>query len=260
MQLGTITRNHIVGLIIFLELVLGGCFVWFYALPNNASIQELDKTIAEKQRKNREIEQTKRNLAEQQQEITKLKQELVHLEKFFSEEVYIPTTLKMLEELAQATQVDIISFKPAAAAAKGPARSAGAAGAATATTTAAATGTVRTAGAAGASKKPKKVFNKDDIYKTTVIDIALKAEFKSLYNFLLELSSFPKLVVVDKIEMSRDQVTAGTGVSAEQAAAASNKLQIKMPMTFYIQKKQSLVPISPEEAAAANEKTGSYGK
>lgn len=241
MQVGSLSRNHIIILSLVLLAGLLGAFVYFYVMPENGKIKQLEIEIQEKQRKVREVETTKRALADLKVETEKLNMDIGRLEKFFSEDIYIPTTLQLLENLSKATNMELISIKPTASkqpTARPSTTAPGAAPPAAGKQAAGAPGAQGAPGQPGA--KPKKVFNSAQEFRTTVIDVALIGNFKGLNDFLSELSWFPKLVVVNKIDLSRSLNAGETGTKVVTPEERS-KLQIKLPMTFYIQKKESLV-------------------
>lgn len=238
MQVGSLSRNHIIILAFILLAGLLGAFVYFYVMPENGKIKQLEIEIQEKQRKVREVETTKRALADLKVETDKLNMDIGRLEKFFSEDIYIPTTLQLLENLSKATNMELVSIKPSSNKQPAARPSPAAPGAAAPAAGKPAAGAAGAPGQLGA--KPKKVFNSAQEFRTTIIDIALIGNFKGLNDFLSELSWFPKLVVVNKIDLSRSLNAGETGQKVVTPEERS-KLQIKLPMTFYIQKKESLV-------------------
>jgi len=245
MQVGSLSRNAVIGLILFIQAALIGAFFYWIYMPSSDAMKQLETEIQEKQRKVREVETTKRALADLRVEIDKLNLDISRLEKFFSEDIYIPTTLQLLENLSKATNMELISIKPAAdkqaTSRPNPATPGGAKAPAPGSATASVAVKPGVPGAPGApGAKPKKTFNSDQEFRTTIVDVALIGDFKSLNEFLSELSWFPKLVVVNKLEVSRANSAGEKGTKVVSPEEAS-KLQIKLPMTFYIQKKQSLV-------------------
>ena len=258
MQLGTITRTQIFIMIIILELGLAGLFVYFSYMPTSQKITELDTVIKEKTSKVRRIETTKKELKDLENRVVELKKEISRLEQQFKEELFITRTLFLLEQLTLATKIDIVSFKPSAAVGAPAQPAAGATPAAPAAAPAANAGQPVAPG--GQAQKSAKMFNESQEFKKAAFDLDLMGNFSSLNNFLNELTTFPKLVVVDKIEIT--QQTQGsapeqTGSATEQQP--SKLLQIKIPLTFFVQKQQSLVTVGGEKGAGAKEDKAKSG-
>lgn len=262
MQVGSLSgnRNLIVILLIIVEIGLG---VYYYFTKYQEKVAEVEqkKLVVEQMKKDvREVELTKQLLEETRQEIEKLKTDIARLEKFFPEDVFVPRVLVLIENLAIATHVDIESIRPGRE--MEPVRRGGTSGGAT---PAPATGPVAGAPATttpapgapatpGGGKAPVK-FNEADEYKTSQVDLKVKGTFQNIYNFMNELATFPKLVVVEKISLTgeADNKAEGSGKSGggeedESGAPETGKevevggyvmLSVDLPLTFYVQKKEA---------------------
>jgi Tfp pilus assembly protein PilO len=249
MQLGTINKTQITVAAIILEIAFCVLFYLYYYVPKTTELAELKIVIEKKQRDKREIELTKKNLAEAQRDIDNLKREIEHLEKYLPEKVYVPRVLVLIESLATATRLNILSIRPAAVgAARAPVPGAPVAGAAAPVAGTTTPGAPTTPGMPG--EKPKMTFNPDMEYRQSVIDFQATGDFPAVINFMRELASFPKLVVVNHIAISvnsqPDKNTQPQGGKVSQTAAASGmpynpkggpaaQLSVTMPLTFYIQ-------------------------
>lgn len=252
MKLGTISRNQIIGLVLFLEIVAAGLFIFYYVMPTNTKIGEVNKVIADMQREMRGIETTKKNLQELQREADEINRELARLEQQFKEELFITRTLMLLEVLAGNTNVDIVGFKPSSQS-KGRAKKTSSAQQKPPAPNAAKPGAP--AAAAKNQQSKKKTFIATQEFKETKFELYLVGQFQNIYNFISELKDFPKLVVLDSIDMSVDESSdAGAPTAGEKGS-----LQVKMPLTFYVQKSEPLVKLggqSDEEAAAQEGEQG----
>ncbi|HOX28857.1 MAG TPA: hypothetical protein PLQ76_06865 [bacterium] len=245
MQVGSLSgnKNLFVILAILLELGAGVLYYMYYYQPTQAKITELEQIVEKKSRDVREIEMTKRLLEESIQEIQRLKVEIARIERFFPEEVFVPRVLVLIENLATATHIKINSIEPAAAGSAAPVPGAGAPVAAQPTTTAApaAAGAAATTGPGG---KPKLTFDQNKEYKTSLVNFRATGSFNNLCNFMNELTTFPKLVVVDKISVRPTTGKEDKKGSKEQdqteveVGETTVELDIDMPLTFYIQTQQ----------------------
>lgn len=234
MQLGSINKTQIVILALILEIAAGVLFYFYFYVPKNNELKELLTVIEKKQRDKREIELTKRSLADTKREIEFLKAQIQRLEKFLPEEVHVPRVLVLIESLASATHLNINTIKPSASSAV--AAPGAVPGARPPTSLGGPTAAAKPGAPAQAAGK--LTFNSTAEYRTSVIEFNVSGSFRSMYNFLRELSSFPKLVVVDNITAStRGQQTTGTKTQGASEKPKENSLDINMPLTFYIQQK-----------------------
>lgn len=242
MQLGSINKTQITIAAIILEIALSVVFYLYYYVPKTVELQELQVVIEKKQRDKREIELTKRNLAEAQRDIDNLKREIEHLEQYLPEKVHVPRVLVLIESLATATRLNILGIRPATAGASAPMPGAppvpGAAPAVLPTAAAPAA-----PGMPGA--KPKLTFNPDMEYRQSTVDFTATGDFNAVINFMRELVSFPKLVVVNHISLTLNTAPGASGQQQGGAGSSSMpyqpkggpaaQLSVTMPLTFYIQ-------------------------
>lgn len=250
MKLGTVSRNQIIGLILFLELVAVAAFVFYYVMPTNKKIEGVSTEINNMVRELRGIETTKKNLNELQTEVQQFNDELKRLEQHFKQELFITRTLMLLEVLAGNTRVDIVGFKPggkdnrarrpSGAAQNQPRPEPPKAGGKNAKPV------------PGQGEKPAKQFNSAQEFKESKYELYVIGQFKNVYNFINELKDFPKLVVLDSIEISMDSSMgknegAGAPAAAMPGASQAGSLQVKMPLTFYVQSAEPLVKLGGEK-------------
>lgn len=207
-------------------------FVYYYQ-PQQLVLAEKVQIIEKKKREVREIELTKRMLEEAKEEIGRLKADIARLEKFFPEEVFIPRVLVLVENLAMATHVEIGYIRPSAV---GRGRR----------PTAAPSGAPAPAPVAGAAPE-RLTFNDKTEYRTSEIDFKINGTFQNIYNFMNELSTFPKLVVVDRLALTPAGGTAKGAEQEEGGAETGREIEVggyielsaDLPLTFYIQTKEA---------------------
>ncbi len=248
MEVGSLSanRNLLIILLIILELAAGVVYFIYHYQPTQMELKELNAIVERKKREVREIEMTKRLLSEKRKEIERLKADIARLERFFPEEVFVPRVLVLLENLAEATHLKIQTIKPGlhgvgarpgatAPVAKRQAETA------QVTPPAAPGAAGKTTGTTQAANPAAMKFDSTKEYKTIGVDFDVRGSFQNIYNFMNELTTFPKLVVVDTITMAPEG-SAGKdskGKSAtrqnEPESGAYVELIVKMPLTFYIQ-------------------------
>lgn len=257
MEVGSISgnRNLLISLLLIAEIAGWTLYFIYHYQPNQARIQDLQKIVVQKNREVREIELTKRMLSEVRQEIERLKADISRLEKFFPEEVFVPRVLVLIENLADATHIKIESITPATG------RRSPTAGAGVAEQPAPEAATAAGGAQPAAAAKPGAItFDSRKEYTTTDIDIRAKGTFQNVYNFMNELTTFPKLVVVDTLALRPEKEKEGeTGASEESRQKEVEMggyvtLRVEMPLTFYIQKQKSpdlTQAMAGEQAAAA---------
>jgi len=229
MQVGSLSanRNLIIVLVILLELGAGVYYFFSVYQTMEQTKRQKEQTVETKKKEVREIELTKRLLAEERDIIGQLKADIARIEKFFPEEVFIPRVLVLIENLAMATHVEIDSIRPTRARKR--------------RASAARSGTARPAAASG---KEKPLFNPDKEFTTTDIDFKITGSFQNVYNFMDELATFPKLVVVDNLQItpqgdqeeSETQSVVGKDRKKDIEIGGYMELDVQLPLTFYVQK------------------------
>ncbi len=247
MEVGSLSanRNLIIIVLLVLELACIPLFYFYKYVPMEDAIKEKEKIVEEKKRDVREIELTKRLLTETREEIVRLKADIARLEKFFPQEVFIPRVLVLIENLALATHVDINYIKPSSRRAPKPnANSKATAGARRAAPVP----------AAGNQKNQATKFDSNKEYAQSNVDFKIDGSFQNIYNFMNELSTFPKLVVVDHLSLTPQQSKEKSESESETGGSAETgreievggyvKISANMPLTFYIQKQDTSKKLS----------------
>lgn len=257
MKLGTVSKNQVIGLILFLELVAIAAFVFYFVMPTNEKIEGVVTEINNMKRELRGIETTKKNLNELQTEVQQFNDELKRLEQHFKQELFITRTLMLLEVLAGNTRVDIVGFKPSGKDKQKARRPAGGEAAQNRPKPEAAQkgGDAKNKPAPKQGNKPVKQFNAAQEFKETKYELFVVGQFKNVYNFINELKDFPKLVVLDSLEITAD-TTASEDAGAPVAGASAGALQVKMPLTFYVQSAEPLVKMEGKDGEDAAQAGG----
>ncbi len=225
MQLGKITPAHI----IFLTVLICGAMLYFgitnYILPKFSIISENQKKIEKMSRDLAEIEQIKKSLLTVRNEIKTLLSESRYLEKALLEKQFIPTILQQIELLGIHTQINITSISPKPtekiSRTKEPHSRP--------------TPTIQST-----SQTTKKVFSPDKEYTKINVEINLEGTYRKIMDFLNELVTFPKPVIVEKISAkssSKLSPQPGTGEQEKKEEENEIVLTVKMPLSFYVAKK-----------------------
>lgn len=276
MEIGSLSanKNILIVFLILIEIGLGVAYYMYKYTPLKEDIVVKQKIRDDKKKQTREIELTKKLLRETKEEMERLKSEIARIEKFFPQEVFVPRVLVLVENLAIATHVNIKSVKPSSERSRKRGGADRAANAPVAPQGGAAPAAAPAAGAPGAApgaetKKNKLKFDDKKEYSTSDINFTISGPFNNIYNFLNELTTFPKLVVVDNLSISskkggdsksEELTEAGrpsspeTGKEVEMGNAIS--LEAEMPLTFYIQKVKSPDLVVGGGSAGAGTGTG----
>jgi Tfp pilus assembly protein PilO len=162
-------------------------------------------------------------------------QRLRFLEASVSNEAYVPTLLKQIEDLAKRTQNSVIGVRPQAA-----------------------------------SKKPTKLQQRRDPeaqakakegdgdgegeekeekpepYTPLEIQVNLIGTFKSAQLFIEQLERFPKIIAVEQVELRPHNET------GPLAATTSNRLEVNLKVTAFVMKEQARQEAEPVSAASVS--------
>ncbi len=267
MEIGSLSanRNLIIILIIIIELGLGGYYYWVPYRNNQAELKSLNEIVERKNKEVREIEMTKKMLAEKRKEIERLKADISRLERYFPEDVFIPRVLVLLENLAEATHLRIEGVKPGSvgaaagrpsgpAAVKRPQQNTNQKSSVYAQASKSPTSAPNNKASAGRGNKgavattanPQKEvikFDSNKEYKTINVDFNVIGTFSNISNFMNELTTFPKLVVVDTITLAPRNTGSSKNNKQDNSAKTdvgiSIELNAKMPLMFYIQQEKA---------------------
>lgn len=175
----------------------------------------LGKVSAEFEQKQAEVEDGKQiatRLQASEQTYFDSVKELHFLEKSTSTRAYIPTLLKQLEQLGRSVNLKVVAVKPVIeqqAPAPKPAPEAGAQG----------------SSKDGDAPPPKRAPKPP--YEEQQIDISVEGTYNNALSFLYRLTTFPKILTVNSVEMSRKPTSANEPSSA-------GRLEIKCNVTAFV--------------------------
>lgn len=198
-----------------------------------AKVREVDgerAKVAKQVRDSQSIAQTQRD---SENRYIDTRAQIRFLESSVSTQAYVPTLLKQIERLGKSVNLRVIGVRPKVDNAPKP-KPAPVEG----ETTASADGA---AGAAAAKPEPPKP------YDELTIDLQLEGNYMNALDFLYRLTSFPKIVAVNTVQMSPSGLN---GISG------SPKLAIDINVTAYVFKQ---TPASARKAHDTAEVTGRTG-
>lgn len=138
------------------------------------------------------------------------------LESSVSTQAYVPTLLKQIEHLGQSVNLKVLGVRPKPADPN----------AALAKKQAAAAAAEASGGSAASEEKPEPPKPYDELG----VDLELEGNYMNALDFLYKLTSFPKIVAVNSIEMIPE---------SGEAAALNPKLSIKISATAFVFKEPS---------------------
>lgn len=157
------------------------------------------------------------------------------LESSVATQDYVPTLLKQIEHLGKSVHLNVIGVRPrensSAKVKKKPAAAEG--------TQTASAGSAAPVAKAEPAAKP---------YDELSIDLQLEGNYMDALDFLYKLTSFPKIVAVNTVQMTPSSVTGSVG---------SPKLSIDINVTAFVLKE--IPPAANQPAAATARATGRTG-
>lgn len=211
------SSKGITALIITAAVVFFGCVLIFVAAEAKIRDQEtkrdgMEKQVADSRQIAQKLEQTKLTYADTCSQIR-------CLESSVSTQAYVPTLLEQLEKLGHSVNLRVLGVRPQPKEAASAAKS-GASGGKTGEGGSDASSQAKSGDATTANKAPGP-------YDELKIDIDAEGNFSSALDFLYRLTSFPKIVAVNSVEMSP---------VATDKAPGSPRLSIKLNVTAYVLK------------------------
>ena len=210
------SSKGVTALIVTAAVVFFGCALIFVAAEGKIKAQEakrtdMEKQVADSRQIAQKLEQTKLTYADTCSQIR-------FLESSVSTQSYVPTLLQQLERLGHSVNLKVLGVRPQPQEAASTARSAS--GGAKAEGASEAASGAKSGDAATARKAPGP-------YDELKIDVEAEGNFSSALDFLYRLTSFPKIIAVNSVEMAP--------VSTEKTAG-SPRLTIKLNITAFVLK------------------------
>lgn len=174
-----------------------------------SQIHSLDQEVSQKQTQVDDGRQIATRLAESEKRYLDSQNELRFLELTASTRAYIPTMLKQLEALGRTVNLKVVAVRPVVEPAP-PVQ-------------------LRPAAAADAGKNAQATAPKPQKppYDTQRIDITAEGSYANALSFLYHLTTFPKIVTVNSVEMT--PVGGGGGNSVQ-----SGQLEIHFNITAFV--------------------------
>jgi Tfp pilus assembly protein PilO len=205
-------------------IVAGGGALLYH---QQRSLAAVVAQLREKERQRDESARLASRLAETELRFKEDQARLKFLESSLPDMAYVPTLLKQIEHLGKSTKNHVRSVRPEAAPAK-PVRPA-----------------VRRTDPEAQEKdgdKPVEPAPKPEPYTRLPIAVAITGSFRDYQSFLHQLTRFPKIVAVDKVQL-RPRLDIPT-------PDGSPKLEVDMQLTAFILKETGPVP-PPADGALA---------
>lgn len=221
-------------LMIVAALILFGCVLTYLAAAGKvkaatAELERKEKEVSESRQIAQKLEKSKLDFLDARSQVR-------CLEASVSTQNYVPTMLKQIEHLGRSVNLKVLGVRPAPPKVTNQPRSIK-------------SGASASEGNVEAASKPKDAAAEGDAapppapYDELKVDIEVEGRYMHTLDFLYKLTSFPKIIAVNSVDMSPASVT-GT---------ASPILNMKLNLTAYVLKDQAPARAG---ATAANGRTG----
>lgn len=199
-------------LIIAAVLLFLGCTFAYVAA--SGKLKNAAKELEAKTKQVNESEQMAQKLEKSKLEFMDARSQLHYLETSVSTQAYVPTFLKQLEYLGKSTNLKVIGVKPEEVkktpVAQTSSSSSSSSGASASTEGQAASGT------AASEEKP---------YDELIVEVEAEGNYMNVLDFIYKLTSFPKIVLMNNVEVSPASQTVTSG---------SPDLNVKMNITAFV--------------------------
>jgi Tfp pilus assembly protein PilO len=168
---GTAVLRGLVTICIAVLLLGAGAIYWQYTgyADLQARVQAAEKQVEEGKTIAQRLDQT-------QQQYQNALQKLKHLELSVSERAYIPTLLKQLESGAKSRRLTVLSVRPSNAQPQAKAQQ------------------------EGDEQKKEEKKKPAEPYERQVIDVSVQGQFWDVMRFTEDLTHFPKILAVDRVQ------------------------------------------------------------
>lgn len=193
-----------------------------------SALKQREESLHDGQRMARRQQDAREALAQDEQQLR-------YLEASVSDQAYVPTLLKQIEDLAKRTQNSVVSVRPQAGSKKptklqqrrDPEAQAKA----------------KEGEAAG--EEGEKV-EKPEPYTPLEIQVNLIGTFKSAQLFIGQLERFPKIVAVEQVELRPHNSTGPLG------PAPASRLEVNLKVTAFVMKEKAQQEAEPVSAASVS--------
>lgn len=223
-------------LIILAVVIFFGCVLTYMAAAGK--LHAVATELKSKEQKVADAERVAKTLEESRLRYLDTRAQIRYLESSVSTQAYVPTLLKQLEQLGKSVKLKVLSVRPQPIAqTNAPVRrlSSGAQ---------ASQGNVESASEQKAGSSTAQPVTVEKPYDELPIDLELEGGYMSAMQFLYGLTSFPKIIAVNRVELSP--------VGAAEAFN-SPKLSIRLNITAFVLKDDGPVmgPDLPTPSAKA---------
>lgn len=220
------SSKGVTALIVIAALILFGCVLTYLAAAGKvkAAVAELEQ----KQKKVEESRQIAQKLERSKLDYLDARSQVRYLESSVSTQDFVPTLLKQLEHLGRSVNLNVLGVRPQPAPVAVAPRSISSGAKASEGNVQAASqpksGAAANGGATGtsATQQPKP-------YEELKINLEVEGRYMNALDFLYKLTSFPKIIAVDSVEMSPQ----------ESLVATSPILTMKLTVTAFVLKDHS---------------------
>ncbi len=226
------SSKSVTALVIVAAVVLFGCLLTYIAAAG-----KIKSAVAELERKEKEVAESR--LIAQKLEKSKLdyldaRSQVRNLEASVSTKEYVPTMLKQIELLGRSVNLKVLSVRPTPAPPPVVSRSMSSGAKASEGNVEAASKPQPGQGGntAEAAKKPVEP------YTELKVDLEVEGHYMNALDFLYKLTSFPKIIAVNTVEISPPN---------ERDNLGSPRLSIKMNATAFVLKDGPVA--TPEDTA-----------
>ncbi len=212
------SQKGVTALIVVAAAVFVCCLLaCFWAMQKTSQVSA-EKARAEKEiRDNQAIAQTQHD---SENKYLDTRAQIRCLESSVSTQAYVPTLLKQIEHLGKSVNLKVNGVRP-----KAPDPNAGLAKKMAAQTASSGAGGQSPAGGSAAAPAAKPEPPKP--YDELEVDLELEGNYMNALDFLYKLTSFPKIMAVNSVQMDPDN-------SPGQAITDSPKLKIKINLTAFV--------------------------
>lgn len=228
-------------LIILAAVIFFGCVLAYMGAAGK--LRAVATELKSKEQQVADAERVAKTLEESRLRYLDTRAQIRYLESSVSTQAYVPTLLKQLEQLGRSVKLKVVSVRPRPVAVAAPTRrlNSGAE---------AAKGNVEAASQQKAgSDGAQTAAAVDKPYDELPIDLELEGSYVSTMEFLYGLISFPKIIAVNRVELSPAGAT---------AAFKSPMLSIRLSVTAFVLKEDGPVaePDAPVPSAKASPAAG----
>ena len=216
----------VTALVIVAVVILFGCVLVYLGVAG-----KLKGAVSEMEAKAKQVSES-REIA-QKLEASKLtyldaRSQVRYLEASVSTQEYVPTLMKQLEHLGRSVNLKVLGVRPSQEKEKPVVKRSLSSG------KEASEGNLQTASQAKADSKDEKSASKPSPYDELKIELEVQGRYMDALDFLYKLTSFPKIIAVNEVEM--------TPPSSRLLTLGSPTLTMKLNVTAFVLKDESTGP------------------